>query len=78
MLLSTLRGVGTLPTVICLEVSQLLIYSLKRSAELSPKLYDSFLDDAGYDVITDNLTWLSNNGSRDQIVRRHIPGRVSA
>ena len=57
-----------LPSIICLELCQLLVYTIRRSSQLSLKLFHQFKKSDGYNVLAENLAWMERNGSRHEIV----------
>ena len=62
-----------LPSIICLELCQLLVYTIRRSSQLSLKLFHQFKKSDGYNVLAENLAWMERNGSRHEIVLPPFP-----
>jgi hypothetical protein len=70
LLLSNLYKYGDrLSTTTCLELCQLIVFTLRSSFPLSSSLLDDFVGDGGYQILTHNLIVMSKKGSREMIAK---------
>jgi hypothetical protein len=54
--------------IVCLELCQLVVYIVYKSAQVCPDLFIEFRKAEGYQIVTLNLIWVSKNGSYNEIV----------
>lgn len=64
-LLSALAHPSTTPSIVCLELLELLVYSLKESAVHSALLFDDFVDREGYKTVAHHLIHASSTAMKD-------------
>jgi hypothetical protein len=68
-LLDLLKGENrTVSTAASLELSQLLIFSMKAGHDISGTLLEEFEKKNGYSIITSNLCFVGKSGTREERV----------
>lgn len=67
-LLGLLQSNSNLSTGITLELSQLIVYTIKRSCMVTPALFEVFQERDGYVTLTNTLLQLSKFGNKEERV----------
>ncbi len=71
-LVSNLRSATQLPSVICVELAQVIVYTIKIVSPSSDKLINEFVKSDGYSTIADNLLVVGNSTTKELQVRTII------
>jgi hypothetical protein len=64
-LLSNLRNATQLPSVICVELVQVIVYTIKIVSPSSDKLLNEFVKSDGYSTFADNLLVVGNSTTKE-------------
>lgn len=67
-LLSSLESTSTTPSLLCLELAELLVLSLKETSQHSLVLVEEFMKSGAENILAENLTAIGVSGTRDQQV----------
>lgn len=67
-LMSSLDNIATTPSLLCIELAELMVLSMRETSQHSLVLSDQFVKEGGEKVLADNLIAIGVSGTREQQV----------